>query len=73
MKKLFFASILAILAIGGAYAQTFSTGPSGTGTIFSCTTATTPTCRSTVPGGTAYPFPTGTTKVQLPDLHYVPQ
>jgi len=44
MKKLFFASFLAIVAVGGAYATNYSTGPNSTGTKFSCTVGSAPIC-----------------------------
>ncbi|WP_158799790.1 hypothetical protein [Pedobacter sp. L105] len=72
MKKLIFALCLTIAALGGAYSQTFSTGPSGTGTVFEFTTEHSPTCRTVVPGSQGYPYPNGTIKVLLPDLFYSP-
>jgi len=48
MKKVLFASILAIVALSGAYATDYSTGPNSTGTKFRCAPGNAPTCLTSV-------------------------
>jgi hypothetical protein len=70
MKKLFFAAAIAIVAVGGAYAQQqYSTAP-GAGTIFTCDAPSGPTCRVEV--GSAYEYPNGIELVLLPETPYNP-
>ena len=69
MKRLIFAALFATVAIGGAHALTYSTAQ-GSGDVFSCSGAGTPTCIDQIPSGKAYLYPNGTTLVDLPEEHY---
>ena len=70
MKKLIFAALLATVALGGAYAAEYSTGPAGAGRHFTCNGADSPTCKAQFPAG-AYLVPSSTIS-QLPELTYEP-
>lgn len=65
MKKLFFTALVAIVAIGGAYAQQYSTLPNGGGTKFSCDALSGSTCAALFSQG--YVYPDGTEPVDLPE------
>lgn len=65
MKKLFFIAALAIVAVGGAFAQQYSTEKDGEGTLFNCTIQDEPTCTDMV-GERAFIYPTDE-EVELPE------
>ncbi|TCC87848.1 hypothetical protein [Pedobacter hiemivivus] len=70
MKKLFFAALLATVAIGSAYAQQqYAPNSDGSGTKFICVEEDQPTCREIFPNG-AFEYPSLTPVSTLPDLFY---
>lgn len=57
MKKLFFTALVAIVAVGGAYAQYVST-PGATSPQFNCSGTATPLCTYPIyPAGSTEPIP----------------
>lgn len=71
MKKLFFSALVAVVAIGGAYANEYSTEPNGGGSIFYCSGLLAPLCSAVYDG--AYIYGTTIWVSPLPDktIHYV--
>jgi hypothetical protein len=71
MKKLFFSALIAIVAVGGAYAQ-YTTTPGGA-SQFDCDDSPTVTCRVQFSGQTIYIAGTSTpVSESVLDLHYNP-
>ena len=70
MKKFIFLSILILVATCIAYADIFSTGPYGTGTIFSCSGSMNPLCTDSIGKEKAYQYPNGNKIVDLPEYTY---
>ena len=70
MKKLFFAALLATVAVGGAFAQ-YTTIPNSPTSQFNCSSNDTPTCASL--GVAVYPINSSTPVGQdILDLEYQP-
>jgi hypothetical protein len=72
MKKLFFAALFAVVAVGGAFAQQYSSEPNGEGVLFNCATNNTPTCQAEFPDGAYDLEGNPSVRITLPNLFYDP-